>query len=544
MTSPPANSPSDGSPESMLDELQRRLAFWAEQAGLARPANGKDWAKLLEALLAYCKEKGVDLAECVSRLRAEPASTPASTVEVRVPRRIAIFASNFDPPSRYHHDVISRLISLGFDEVIVAPTGPRPLKGAREHAPAAHRAALTTLAFRDLPQVTIDLSDLDDGVFSTFEQLLDRHSDKGECWLVAPAHLLRGASEGKSLLHARMHDGDALWNRARFIILYEEGEAPDARDLPTYHQLLQVPPHVPSADLRARVYGGKSIDEFVASDVARYIARHRLFLAYAPPRPALLTFERPRLMIVYDERNERAAELAKRYESQQGDSPDLILVLGGDGTMLHAIRQHWRLRLPFLGLNTGNFGFLMNENLPEDLHNLELVTHSMPMLRVDAETPEGKPVRGLAYSDAWIERADGQAAWLELEIDGQVRVPKVVGDGMLVATPSGSSAYARAMGAVPVPLNTPVLTLTGSNIFQPRFWKPMALADTSEVRITSLDRTGKRPLRGFLDGYPMGPIHSMRIRKSSVAAAELAFTREFDPSGKLLRSLFPPVENF
>jgi NAD+ kinase len=537
----PNGAPGSNDDAAMLDE--KRLAEIASAAGISLSAPTAEVGALLQGVLGYCKEHGIDPVELAQHARSQAGSSAAQDRD-RATKKMAIFASNFDPPSRYHRDVAAKLLETGFDEVVVAPSGPRPLKGAREHAPPAHRAALTTLAFRNMPAVTIDFSDLDDGVFTPFEQLLERHQSQGEIWLVAPAELLRGARERKSLLHARMRDGDSLWQKGRFIILHSASDAPDAADLPPNYQLLQVEHHVPSAELRSRVYAGKSIDEFVAPEVSRYIARHRLFLPFSAPRPALMTFQRPKLMIVFDERNDRAAALAKRYQSQQGDPPDLILVLGGDGTMLHAIRQHWRLRIPFLGLNTGNYGFLMNEALPENLDSLELVSHAMPMLRVDAETPEGKPIRGLAYGDAWIERADGQAAWLQLEIDGQVRVPKVVGDGMLVATPSGSSAYARAMGAVPVPLNTPVLTLTGSNIFQPRFWKPMALADTSEVRITSLDRTGKRPLRGFLDGYPMGPVQSMRIRKSSVAAAELAFTREFDPSGKLLRSLFPPVENF
>jgi NAD kinase len=184
----------------------------------------------------------------------------------------------------------------------------------------------------------------------------------------------------------------------------------------------------------------------------------------------------------------------------------------------------------------------MNERLPHDLEGLELVTYAMPMLRVEAEAPDGRTTRALAYGDAWLEREGGQAAWLRLDVDGQTRVPKIVGDGMLVATASGSSAYARAMGAVPVPLNASVLTLVGSNVFRPRFWRPMTLLDDATVVLTNLDTSGKRPVRGFLDGQPIGVIHALTIRRSAVAGVELAFTREFDPSDKLLRSLFPPSD--
>jgi NAD kinase len=166
----------------------------------------------------------------------------------------------------------------------------------------------------------------------------------------------------------------------------------------------------------------------------------------------------------------------------------------------------------------------------------------MPMLRVDIETPDGERQRGLAYNDAWVEREVGQAAWLRLDVDGQTRVDKVVGDGVLVATAAGSSAYARSMGATPVPLGSPVLTVAGSNIFRPRFWKPVALPDTAVVKLTSLDRSGKRPVRSFVGGQPVGRVQAMEARVSSVAAVELAFNPEFDPSARLLRSLFPSGE--
>jgi NAD kinase len=162
------------------------------------------------------------------------------------------------------------------------------------------------------------------------------------------------------------------------------------------------------------------------------------------------------------------------------------------------------------------------------------------MLRVDTEKPDGQRQRVLAFNDAWVEREGGQAAWLQLDVDGQARVEKIVGDGALVATPPGSSAYARAMGASPVPLGSPILTVAGSNIFHPNFWKPVALPDSSVIALRNLDESGKRPTRCFAGGLPVGLVRSMEARVSSIAAVELAFDRAFDPSARLLRSLFPP----
>jgi NAD kinase len=320
-------------------------------------------------------------------------------------------------------------------------------------------------------------------------------------------------------------------------------EPPDVADLPPHHRLLPIERHVSTATLRNRVYSGQSISDWVAPAVANYIARHRLFVSFVPGHDTRLAISQPTLLIEFDDRNSAAAAIADRYRQFASSAPNLILVIGGDGTMLRAIRRHWRLRLPFLGLNAGHLGFLANERLPHDLSGVRLVTHLLPMLRVESQSRDGRSGQSLAFTDAWLERDGGQAAWLRLDIDGQTRVKKIVGDGMLVATASGSSAYARALGASPLPLTTPALTVAGSNIFEPRFWKPMALTDDASICLASLDRSGKRPVRGFVDGEPLGVIDSLQVTRSAVGNVELAFVGEFDPSAKLLRSLFPPTDD-
>jgi NAD kinase len=291
------------------------------------------------------------------------------------------------------------------------------------------------------------------------------------------------------------------------------------------------------------VYGGKPVSGLLTREAARYVERHRLFQPYPARASSRFLLENPRVMFAFDAQNDLAKRLADRYAERASAEPDLILVVGGDGTMLRAIHDHWHMRVPFLGLNAGHLGFLMNAWLPGELNGLDLVCHPMPMLRVDAEASDGCITQAHAYSDAWLERTTGQAAWLRLDVDGQTRLKKIVGDGMLVATASGSSGYARAMGAGPVPLKSPVLILAGSNVFQPRFWKQMTLADDVVVQLSNLDQSGKRPVRAFADGHPLGIVREVTIRKSAVAGVELAFTREFDPSVKLLNSLFPPSDD-
>lgn len=401
---------------------------------------------------------------------------------------------------------------------------------------------MVDLAFRDLPGVTVDLSDLDCGHFLDDAQFEKQYADRGEVWLVVAAEFLTGGRTGRSAIQSRWENGAALWRTGRFLVLHPTATPPDPADLPPIHQLVAVDDHVPTADIRLRIFQGGSAAPDVPPAVDAYIRRYRLFTGIPSPRETRLRLDDPRLMIVFDELNPKAVRLAERFRHLESPDPNAILVLGGDGTMLATIRNHWRKRLPFLGLNAGTLGFLMNEQLPDTLAGVELVVYRMPMLRVDTTAPDGRVSRGVAYGDAWVERDSGQAAWLRVAVDGVTQVPKVVGDGLLVATPSGSSAYARAMGATPVPLTAPVLTLAGSNVFRPRFWKPVALPESAVVRITSLDDTGKRPVRAFLDGHLAGLVQAMEVRISSIAAVELAFTPQFDLSARLLRSLFPPEE--
>lgn len=459
-------------------------------------------------------------------------------------RKVAVFTGSFDPPTKFHRTVARTLRERGYDEVVLRLTGRRCDRPDGEHAAPVHRAVMADLAFSDLPGVQVDLGDLDDGCGTDDYRFAELYAERGEVWHVVSADFLSGGRAGQSLIQVNWPQGDELWKTGRFVVLHSPDSLPEAADLPPACDLVPIPEeHVPTADIRLRVFMGDDPGTAVPEPVAAYIRRYRLFTDVPAPRETRITLADPRLMLVYDEANAKARAGAARFQHLQSSDPNAILVLGGDGTMLAAIRKHWRRRLPFIGLNAGTLGFLMNEALPDDLIGTQLVVYRMPMLRVDTATANGTVGRGLAYGDAWVERDSGQAAWMRVDVDGQTQVPRVVGDGLLVATPAGSSAYARAMGATPVPLTAPVLTLAGSNVFRPRFWKPIALPDTAVVKLTSLDTSGKRPMRAFIDGSPVGRVMSMEMRVSPVAAAEVAFTPQFDLSARLLRSMFPPNED-
>lgn len=453
--------------------------------------------------------------------------------------RVALYVDKFDPPSIDQRKLVERILESGFDEVVVCPLGAKYPDLDQFDSDPLHRASMVTLAFRNMTGVTIDYDDLSLKRFTTYQELQKKYNPRGAVWHVIPG--LRYQEPEMMRIRREWEEGGEPWEAGSFLLIGSK-DLQAKWELCSNEQWLATEAIFDSKQLRERAIYGESLEGYVSKEVNDYILRHRVYRSTTRLRHGMSQFNEPRLRIVADARNPKSMAIRKKYEHLESESPDLILVLGGDGTMLHAIREFWEERVPFVGLNTGHLGFLMNEHLPETLNDLELVTYSMPLLRVDCLNEAGERFWGLAFADVWLERAEGQAAWLRVDVDGQTRVNKVVGDGMLIATAAGSSAYARAMGAVPVPLNTPTLTLAGSNIFQPRFWKPMALSDESTITLASLDTVGKRPVRGFIDGNAMGIVREITVRRSLTAGVQIAFTKEFDPSVRLLRSLFPPEE--
>jgi NAD kinase len=247
------------------------------------------------------------------------------------------------------------------------------------------------------------------------------------------------------------------------------------------------------------------------------------------------------LKIFFDERNPVAREIAASYAQYESDAPNCIMVIGGDGTMLQAIRSLWRERLPFFGINAGHLGFLLNardqvpgEVVPED----GLILRHMPLLYVETLGTDGQMRSDLAFNDTWIERAASQTAWVEVKINDQVRIPKLVSDGVLLATAAGSTAYARSMGGSPLLADSPALVLVGSNVMMPPGFKSALLSLDSELELTSLGGD-KRPLDAYVDGVYQGRAVSLRARASRIASVEIAFCPSHDMAEKIARIQFP-----
>ena len=210
-----------------------------------------------------------------------------------------------------------------------------------------------------------------------------------------------------------------------------------------------------------------------------------------------------RLAFTASERPEAQATRA-RLAARYGDAPeteaDVVVALGGDGFMLEVLHRHIDRAPPVYGMNFGSVGFLMNDfredDLPARIAAAErAVIHPLAMTATDAD---GARSEALAINEVSLLRQTRQAAKLAISVDGTVRMPELICDGVLIATPAGSSAYNLSAHGPVVPLNAQVLPLTPISAFRPRRWRGALLPSSANVVFEVLE-TEKRPTAAVAD---------------------------------------------
>ena len=168
----------------------------------------------------------------------------------------------------------------------------------------------------------------------------------------------------------------------------------------------------------------------------------------------------------------RAAQvqLAARYDLVDAGDCDVIVALGGDGLLLHTIHEHLQLGRPIFGMNRGTVGFLMNQYRPDGLP--ERVAAATPItvhpLRMAATYGDGRRSHALAFNEVAVTRFSGPSANIRLSIDGVERMARFVGDGLIVATAAGSTAYNLSAHGPIIPLGSNLLAVTPVSPFRPR----------------------------------------------------------------------------
>lgn len=206
------------------------------------------------------------------------------------------------------------------------------------------------------------------------------------------------------------------------------------------------------------------------------------------------------------------AKLVERYRNADPAEADVIVALGGDGLMLQTLHRFMGTGTPIYGMNRGSVGFLMNEyrerGLSKRLEAAERsVVHPLSMRAVDKT---GSEVLAMAINEVSLLRRSYQAAKLRISVDGQVRLSELVADGVLLATPAGSTAYNLSANGPILPLDAPLLALTPISAFRPRRWRGALLPDSAHVTIDVLEPE-KRPVSAVADHTQIDDVVSVAI---------------------------------
>jgi NAD+ kinase len=231
--------------------------------------------------------------------------------------------------------------------------------------------------------------------------------------------------------------------------------------------------------------------------------------------------------------------LTALYGQCQPEQADVICALGGDGFMLGTLHRFGSLGLPVFGMKLGTVGFLMNQYHADGLiQRLQAAECSvLKPLEMEALTESGMQHRFLAYNEVSLLRQTRQAALLEVTLNGQVRLDELVCDGILVATPAGSTAYNfSAMGPI-LPLGSAVIALTPIAPFRPRRWRGAILRADTLVKLRVLDPY-KRPVSVTADSHEVRDVVEVTIREGVCQPVQLLFDPEHNLDDRILNEQF------
>jgi NAD+ kinase len=204
--------------------------------------------------------------------------------------------------------------------------------------------------------------------------------------------------------------------------------------------------------------------------------------------------------------------ILRKYKNFPPKKSNFIIVAGGDGFMLNSLKKCLRYNKPFYGINCGTFGFLMNSyttnNLEKRIKNARTtIINPLEILSLSKKNKK----KLIAFNEISLFRQSKQTVSLRLKIKNKIIIKKLVGDGVLVSTPAGSTAYNLSVHGPILNLNSEKLAITPISAFRPRRWKGKIISNKYEIEITNLDKI-KRPVAAVADNVEVRDILSLKIK--------------------------------
>lgn len=241
----------------------------------------------------------------------------------------------------------------------------------------------------------------------------------------------------------------------------------------------------------------------------------------------------------HQDAQDAAKRLITRYGNAAPENADAIIALGGDGLMLQTLHAHMDNHIPIYGMHRGSVGFLMNEysenNLPERLAAAK--TSVIHPLRMKARRQDGKIENALAINEIAMFRASYQAAKLRLYVDDKMRMEEMICDGVLVATPAGSTAYNHSAYGPIIPINAQLLALTPISPFRPRRWRGALLPNVAKVRVEILE-PDKRPVNAVADHTEFQAVQDVEIEEDGSIDLLMMFDSDHALEDRILAEQF------
>ena len=239
----------------------------------------------------------------------------------------------------------------------------------------------------------------------------------------------------------------------------------------------------------------------------------------------------------------QAAEtmLRRRYRWAKADEATILVALGGDGFMLHTLHHMLEsgAARPVFGMNRGTVGFLMNEwrldRLAERIEGAKAIR--VAPLQMTARTVSGETFTHAAINEVSLLRETRQTAKIEVSVNGRTAMPEIACDGILVATPAGSTAYNLSAGGPILPLQAKMLALTPISPFRPRRWSGAILPDDTNICFKVLDPEN-RPVSAVADQFEVREVAQVDVSLDRERSLTLLFDPEHALDGRIAMEQF------
>ena len=238
-----------------------------------------------------------------------------------------------------------------------------------------------------------------------------------------------------------------------------------------------------------------------------------------------------KLQIISD-KNKKSLKIKKiitdkiNSNSQQFKNDNLVIVIGGDGFMLETLKKNKKLKKQFYGINSGNYGFLMNKfsskNIIKNLSRANMI--SISPLEMLVKNKNNQIKKSLAINEVSVLRQSRQAASLSIKQGSRQIIKKLVSDGVLVSTPAGSTAYNLSVHGPILSLNSKKLSIAPISPFRPRRWRGKIVNDKLKITITNLNPS-KRPISAVADNLEVRNAKSIVIKKNNKIKFNLLYDK-------------------